>query len=302
MACKVSWNNVGRLRCSALVLTLALIGGAAVAHDPPGTSTGRSCDVWWQFTPTFRDGTEVKISFSAHGHAPVFAHNLARVAAANVAWQCATEHWESQLQTPPPEVCDEEPHDSMRDFVVGYPMVPDLHSEVTRRLCAANPGRDSVNTDIHFHIAGHEGCTRYHPWDTQIWVSGYRFDCPPSGSGSGGGGAPAPAPPPPPSPPSDPATPSDAAPPPPPSPPSDPEDPTALFRIFTNVRLPGHDIGTVDIADGDWQACARVCAGMAGCHAWTYRDVYRGVSSVCLLKSAAGLPIPDPCCRSGIER
>lgn len=223
------------------------------------------------------------------------------MAAANVPWQCATEHWESQLRAPPPEVCHEEPHDSMQNFVVGYPMVANLHAEVTRRLRAANPERDSVNSDIHFHIAGHEGCTRYHPCDTQLWVSGYQFDCPPSGGGGAPGPAPVlpgaedPAPPPPPSPPGDPA-------PPPPSPPSEPEDPTALFRIFNNVRLPGHDIGTVDVADGDWQACARACAGMAGCHAWTYRDVYRGVSSVCLLKSAAGTPIPDPCCRSGVER
>ena len=63
MSCKVFRNTIGRLRGCALVLALTLIGGPVVAHDPPGTSTGRSCDVWWQFTPTFRDGTDVRISF-----------------------------------------------------------------------------------------------------------------------------------------------------------------------------------------------------------------------------------------------
>lgn len=84
---------------------------------------------------------------------------------------------------------------------------------------------------------------------------------------------------------------------PPPVPP-----PAADFRLMPNIRLPGSDMGVIDVADGDWQACQAACAANVGCAAYTYRDRFQGVASVCLLKNAAGMQIPDTCCRSGIKQ
>lgn len=290
--------------CAALALGLAVVAAPVAAHDPPGSTTGRSCDAWWEFDPTFPGGVTVSFAFQAHAHELLFAHNRARENAANLAWNCATQHWETRLTGPIPMVCREAPMDTMASFMIGYPTTTDLHGLARDRLCAANPGWPTIRTDIYFHIDGHEGCTTFHPVNTQLWVSGYDFTCP-DAPPPPPPGSPAPAPAPAPMPPTDPAPPpppSPAAPPPPPSPPAPAADPVDLFRILDNIRFPGNDIGTLDVADGDWQACARACAGNAACHAWTYRDQYQGRSSVCLLKSAASVPIPDPCCRSGVER
>ena len=108
----------------------------------------------------------------------------------------------------------------------------------------------------------------------------------------------APPPPPPPSPTPAPPPGAQPAPPPPPSPPA----PSVTFNVLPNIRLPGNDIGVIDVPDGNWQACQHACSVNSACRAWTYRNRYQGVNSVCLLKNAAGMPIPDLCCRSGIRQ
>lgn len=130
------------------IATALCLATPVMAHDPPGSTTGRSCDVWWEFEPTFPGGEAVRFSFLSHAHAPLFLHNDARETAANIAVACAEAHWETRLQGPAPRECLPQSSGEWEAGVLGYPRVPNLHREAARQLCAANPGRESVNTNI----------------------------------------------------------------------------------------------------------------------------------------------------------
>jgi hypothetical protein len=155
-------------------------------------------------------------------------------------------------------------------------------------------------------ISGNTGCGG----DNNAWLveigHGHTIQCPGAiGEGSGFENVE----PPPPTPgrvPPPPPTPEPApAPPPPPSPPPAPAPPPGLgasFQVLPNFRLPGNDLGAIDVPDGNWLACQQACSANDACQAWTYRDWFLGTSSVCLLKSAVSVPVPDTCCRSGIRQ
>lgn len=75
---------------------------------------------------------------------------------------------------------------------------------------------------------------------------------------------------------------------------------SASYQLLPVFRLPGNDLYMLDAGDGmhGWMDCRQACTEDARCGAWTWR----APSGQCLIKSRAGIPIPDPCCQSGIKR
>jgi len=74
---------------------------------------------------------------------------------------------------------------------------------------------------------------------------------------------------------------------------------TASYQLLPVFRLPGNDLYMLGAGDGigDWMDCRQACTSDERCGAWTYR----APTNRCLIKSRAGVPIPDGCCRSGIK-
>lgn len=291
-------------RASVLAAAASLLFGAV---QPAQADYTRSCRAWLEVRPAGESTAIESYEWRVYNTVTLFAQvNEARREARRAIVTCMRTHWDERDGDSAPYACQS--HGSLE--VRGYPFA-DLTDQLRDDLCGAT-GETRLDLDLVLFIDGETGCVvdggHLNPATRVDITEGFRINCPiPEGGGwdcvgegcdgeeaedegegipEGGdwecvgegcdgddaedaGGVP---------------------------------DPTALYRIFSNIRLPGRDIGLVDVADGDWPACAAACAANDACHAWTYRNMYRGVSSVCLLKSGAGVPIPDPCCRSGVER
>ena len=87
-----------------------------------------------------------------------------------------------------------------------------------------------------------------------------------------------------------------------PAPGADSPPATARYIPLPGVRLPGNDLYVLELAAPNWMLCRQACTDDENCGAWTYRAPNAGSGPLCLIKSRAGLPIPDACCRSGIRQ
>ena len=288
-------------RCQPLAILFALVTALLVtAAVPASADYRRSCRAWLEVRPAGSSTAIESYQWRVYNTVTLYAQvNEARREARRAIVTCMQTHWDQRDRDAAPYACQS--HGSLE--FGGYPFT-DLAAQLRDDLCSATD-EIRLDVDLVLFIDGERGCVvdggNINPATREDIADGYRINCPiPEGGGSecvgegcggsegagipeGGGwecvgegcdGA------------SDDSTP----------------DPVSLYNILPNVRLPGRDLGTVDVADGDWRACAAACAENDACHAWTYRNFYHGVASVCLLKTGAGRSVPDGCCRSGIER
>ena len=169
-----------------------------------------------------------------------------------------------------------------------------LGQDLTAALCAANPDVTSLTISVELRISGETGCGG----DPVPIANNVRINCSgPIGDGGAsevfdddqpaigddgswecvgddceGGAAPADAPP-----------------------------AVATYRPLPFIRLPGNDLRLIEMSAPNWLLCRQACTEDARCGAWTYRSPTAESGPVCLLKSRAGVIIPDPCCRSGVK-
>ncbi len=313
----------GLARVLLCVSAVAMMAGSVAG--PSFADERRHCDATIILQPTDASLTNVVYGFRVEKTAPsIFLVNQIREWISEDIVDCVRAHWDQRMTPDRPDICGPLGDLGQTDFY-GYPFTA-LFDEMSKALCAANPGRDRIDMDFELQIRGEPRCVHRQndegvdPMDWYFMARNYRITCPDASGDTGGlqmpsrevletmdrllnqdqegagqgvgegqmfenvgegssGGAGSGSPPPLP----DPA-------------------PAATFRVLPNIRLPGGDLGTLDVADGDWRACQTACADNSACQAWTYRNRYQGVNSVCLLKRSVGAQIPDTCCRSGIKQ
>ncbi|MCP4380015.1 MAG: hypothetical protein GY798_01060 [Hyphomicrobiales bacterium] len=182
---------------------------------------------------------------------------------------CLQTHWNDR-NTNRPSLCQ----DADRINMSQYPF-ESMFEEIRQDICGANRDQLRVNVDVELFIRGERGCLErdeergvVDPAAYVVIASNFRLNCPiPEGGGWEMGGAPA-------------------------TPP------------LPNIRLPGRDIPPPREVSNDWKECWRLCEATDECGAWTFRapGTWPGTASaVCLLKTGAGVHVPDACCQSGIK-
>ncbi len=280
----------------AVATASALLLPASVA----AADVTRQCDAEWRFTPQNPGMTFVTYSFAVRRTVDLLAQvNRARREARARILDCTRDHWAERGIDSAPRLC----RDAYRYDMVNYPFGA-LESEVTAALCGANPGHGSLLISVELFIGGDTGCTDGGGRDRFLLASNHRIDCappigeggadevhhddpPPIGEGGGwecvgegcdaaGGAEPAPG--------------------------ADSPPATARYIPLPGVRLPGNDLYVLELAAPNWMLCRQACTDDENCGAWTYRAPNAGSGPLCLIKSRAGLPIPDACCRSGIRQ
>lgn len=93
--------------------------------------------------------------------------NAARERAREALISCFREHWAMRMSTDRPYWCAN---------VEGYPFQA-LSQELSRDVCRANPGRDSLVISIAMHISGERGCEGVNEWAGVRMATGYRIYC-----------------------------------------------------------------------------------------------------------------------------
>jgi len=180
---------------------------------------------------------------------------------------CILGHWNDRSETRP-YACQ----DSGRIEMSQYPF-NNMYEQIRQGVCDKNREQLRLPVNIKMFIRGERGCLEYRedrgvdPVAIVSIASNFRFNCP-----IREGGAFEPSPP------------------------------------LPRTRLPGNDLHGIGAqAEAEtWQECRDRCERLDACRAWTWRAA--GTSgalaegaALCLLKSAAATPVPDPCCHSGIK-
>ncbi len=277
----------------AAAATLALTAPAAFAET-------RSCNGALKLTPQNATMTYLRYDFSVgktvhlpHEYNPARRDSRARMLS------CVRSHWANPDMETRPDDCL-----GIRDYHVrDYPF-DSLDREVTEALCAANPGVETIVISVDLTITGNTGCVTSGSSDTFNILRNYPVNCAaPIGDGGSDEAYEDPAPqigeggdwecvgegcdgalPPP-----EDET-EDEAPP-----------PAATYTPLPAFRLPGNDLYMIELDAPNWMLCRQACTEDARCGAWTYRGPTAASGPLCLIKSRAGVPIPDLCCRSGIK-
>lgn len=297
---------------SVISHTFSIILGVALVAAPLPllADETRHCNVEVVFRPQNASQSWRSFNFSVHKTVgSLLQVNQARRAARGEAIRCLRDHWAEGLTGVLPPRCED--HGNV-DFV-GYPFT-NVVFQANQALCEANP---DVSGNLYFtvelNITGNDGCHFGGTHDPVIIATNQRAIClhaeesepappppteeeeaeapPPIGEGGGwecvGEGCDG----------SDEAEPEAEA---------EPEDDglpaTARYLPLPNFRLPGHDLYLVELDAPNWMLCRQACTDDARCGAWTYRPPAGGGGAVCLIKSRAGVPIPDPGFRSGIKQ
>ncbi len=268
-------THLGFFRLGVKVVVLfMLMSSTALAERT------RSCRATVIVDPVEHSAPQYATSFSVHATvAYLTLVNQARRWARQWAVECIQAHWADRDAPQPPSAC-RRIQAAWPDIPVfpGYPFTR-MSADLGKAICDRNPDKLAVVADVKLQIRGDTGCIRgggtgVDPHEEHLIADDFRFACP-GRIGEGGGFE-------------------NVEPP-----------PTATepgFNVMPNTRLPGNDLGVLDVSDGDWRACMAACAANGACQAWTYRNRFQGVSSVCLLKRAAGPVIADSCCRSGVRQ
>jgi hypothetical protein len=219
------------------------------------------------------------------------------------------DHWAERSVDGVPRRCT----DQFRIEFRGYPF-RNLEDEMTRAMCNANLGVPNMTIGVELHISGQTGCYFGGDHDPVVIAQNVRIVCaqpslddgsddrdePAIGDGGGDGAA-------------EPPAIGDAGgwervdrdedEPPADEPPGDDAPPaTARYLPLPNVRLPGNDLYLIELGAPNWMLCRQACTEDDRCGAWTYRQPSAGSGPICLIKSRAGVPIPDTCCRSGVKQ
>jgi hypothetical protein len=317
------WISNQKLRwLRSFSLCAAVCVAAFAMASPAAADYRRSCHFVFEANPVEEGFESVTYSFRVFNTVRLQMWiNDARRGIRKRVFNCIRAHWNDRNEIRPYACQDWEIGDSsifgatvphVNGDMSQYPFA-NMFEEIRQDICNANPDELGVSVNLGTTIRGQRGCLERHeeegvdPAVYSFLESNFRFSCP-GRIGEGGGSEVYEEP-------SfgegsdsevyegpsfgegsdsevyeDPTVEEEEA-----------EEPEASFDILPNIRLPGNDLSIVDVADGDWQACLEACAANDACGAWTYRNRYQGVQSVCLLKYGASLRIPDTCCRSGIR-
>lgn len=276
-------------------LRIAAVAGVAMLTlaTPVAAEYTRYCNGTLTLTPQNPSMTYLQYDFSVGKTVHYFAQvNEARRDSRARMLSCVRSHWSMPEATARPDDCL-----GIRDYHLrGYPF-DSLETEVADALCAANPDADTIVIRVDLTITGDTGCVMSGTRDTITILRNFSLHCAaPIGDGGAdeahdaepgpigdagdwdcvGEGC-------------DGADEAEPAPP-----------PTASYQFLPLIRLPGNDLYMLGASDGigDWMDCRQACTEDTRCGAWTYR----APTNRCLIKSRAGIPIPDGCCRSGIKR
>ncbi len=280
-----------------LLMGAMLLGLAGLATGPERALADetRGCDAEVRVLPQNASQTYRTFRFNARATvSSLLKVNHARWLSRQGIKDCVQAHWDGRATPGLPSACENHP-----DFeFVDYPFY-DIEAEVTDALCAANPGVSSLFVTVEVDITGREKCRIGHGHDPVIIAENQQIICeettaeePESPTetgeeeaagdqpfiGDGGGDERA-----------DPS-------------PSDDPPASASYTLLPMIRLPGNDLRLIELSAPNWLLCRLACTDDATCGAYTYRAPNAGSGPLCLLKRRAGVPIPDPCCQSGIKR
>ncbi|MFZ1339401.1 MAG: PAN domain-containing protein [Paracoccaceae bacterium] len=159
-------QRIGTRAGLGLVVALAALVGAA----PAQADITRSCAATLVVSPD-GSGNDVSYSYSARVNAQNRAWaNRAREQARSNIIECFQLHWDMRMTENSPVMC--RPEGGMD----GYPFRA-LSQDLTRDICAANPGRDSMVVDVTVQITGQRGCELPNEWAPVSLVDDYRVYC-----------------------------------------------------------------------------------------------------------------------------
>jgi PAN domain len=292
----------------------ALLAGAALLAlaAPVAAAETRHCNVEVRLVPQNASQTWRSFEFSVQKTVDSLLQvNQARRDARGRAIQCIRDHWADRESGLLPTKCT----DTARFHIVDYPF-GHIRLDVNRALCEANPDISGpMYLTIELHISGNDGCYFGGSHDPVVIASNQRILCLRPSEARPSTDEPPPA--------EDPAA---EAPPPigdaggwdcvgegcdgDDGPGAEPEDEAddaappaaASYLPLPAIRLPGNDLYLIELDAPNWMLCRQACTDDARCGAWTYRNPTGASGPICLIKSRAGVPIPDPCCRSGIKQ
>ncbi|MCI2398891.1 PAN domain-containing protein [Aliiroseovarius subalbicans] len=286
-------------RASALITGLLAGMLSLPAFGPALADYTRQCNAELLVAPQNASQTYVTYDFTVRKTVDLYAQvNQARREARSRIIQCLTDHFDEAEVEGRPRACMN--LESVE--VVNYPFTT-LHADLTDALCAANPDEDSLLVRADLYLTGNEGCVASGSREHVEITQNYPIDCTtPIGDGGMdeavedeptigdagdwecvGEGC-------------DGTTEED------PEPEEDTSPATATYVPLPSVRLPGNDLYLLELDAPNWMLCRQACTEDTRCGAWTYRKPNDRSGPICLLKSRAGIPIPDGCCRSGIKR
>ncbi|MCI2398890.1 PAN domain-containing protein [Aliiroseovarius subalbicans] len=153
------------------VVVAALVGLlASTAASPALSDITRSCHADLQVTVN-GPGNDLSYDYNAQVHAQnrLYANRARETARRNII-TCFQTHWDMRMTDMSPAMC--RPEGGMQ----GYPFRA-LSLDLSRDICAANPGRDSFEIDIAVQITGEKGCELPNEWAPVRLVDNYRIYC-----------------------------------------------------------------------------------------------------------------------------
>jgi len=303
------FDHIPRLCGRPSLAALAIAASAALALAGGATAETRSCAGSLEIRPQNEAMTYLRYDFAFHKEVRLpHEYNNARRDSRARMLSCVRQHWANPEIAIPPDDCTHGREGNRIYEVRNYPF-GNLEEELTERLCAVNPEAETILVTVNLTITGERGCVESGSSDTINIVRNFPVNCAaPIGDGGSDEAAEAPPPigdaggwecvgegcdgdaPPADEPPAD-------------DPPEDDAPPaTATYQPLPAIRLPGNDLYMIELDAPNWLLCRQACTDDARCGAWTYRNPTARSGPLCLIKSRAGLPIPDFCCRSGIKR
>lgn len=286
-------SQMRRVRGAVLVAAFA----AATVAAPAMADYTRHCSAEVRFIPQNASQTYLVYNFSVHKTVDLYAQvNQARRDARAQIIRCLRDHWAERGVDGVPRRCT----DQFRTEFRGYPF-RNLEDETRRAMCNANLGVPNMTIGVELHISGQTGCYFGGDHDPVVIAQNVRIVCvqpslddgsddrdEPPAIGDAGGWE---------------RVDRDEDEPPADAPPADDAAPaTASYLPLPNIRLPGNDLYLIELSAPNWLLCRQACTEDARCGAWTYRKPNASAGPICLIKSRAGVPIPDPCCRSGVKQ
>lgn len=271
------------VRAILLATAAAALAGGVVS--PALADYRRSCRAVLEVRQAGTNNTIESYQWRVYNTVTWYAQvNDARREARRAIVTCMQTHWEARDAAEAPYAC--QTHGSLE--FGGYPFA-DLAGQLRDDLCTEG-GEIRLDLDLVLFIDGETGCVvdggNINPATRVDIASGYRVNCPiPEGGGSECAGDDCPG-----------------------AEPSGGDGGSAGVMPdrppLPGIRLPGHDIGGVWTPGEDWTTCWQMCQDNPTCGAWTWRAEGTsgpGSTAGCLLKSEAGVQVPDSCCHSGIK-
>ena len=266
-----------------LILGAAAVALVFAAASPAAADYRRSCRAALEIRPAGSSTAIEAYQWRVYNTVTWYHEvNEARREARRAIVTCVESHWDARDDGSAPHACQTRGSLEFDDYPFTH-----LAGQLRDDLCRAT---DEVRLDVDLvlFIDGERGCVvdggNINPATRVDIASGYRINCPiPEGGGwecvgegcDGDG--------------------------------DEPDERSVMpdRPPLPNVRLPGNDIGGAWTPGQGWQTCWQMCEDNPACGAWTFRAEGTsgpGSQAGCLLKSTAGVQVPDPCCQSGIKR